>query len=132
MKSKLQSVVLMTALIASVITSTIGYTGLWNSFGEKPHDQLREKAYDIVDKAQLWYLRPSASSGGGNSFMNLDFQKLGYDVSGDSKILRSKLGEIRIERLRTFHFDMLIKTNKGVALAARNLSYDARPVFVIE
>ena len=129
---RLQTIILVCALFTALTTSTLGYTGVWSRLRQdRYHDQL-EEAYRIIDQAQLWYLRPLSSNGGGKSFMKLDFNQLGFDVGENKFSLQIDHGEIELQRLRSFHFDMVITGNDGTVLSSRNLSYDTRPTFTVE
>jgi|GEM_PF-3494834 len=129
---RLQSVILVSAVIAALTTSTLGYTGIWNKFRQSPNHDFLEEAYIIVDQIQLWYMRPLSSNGGGKSFMKFNFNKLGYNVGENDLQLSTEHGKIRLQNIRSFYFDMVIEADDGTMLSAHNLSYDTRPVFIVK
>jgi len=132
MKAKAQLIILTTVGIAALATAMLGYTGIWSKLTTDPYYDVKQEAYSAIERAQLWYMRPLSSGGGGKSFMDLDFKVLGYDVGADSNFWQGRYGALRLQKHRVFNFDMTIKANDGTVFSSHDLAYDTRPVFSLE
>lgn len=107
-------------------TAILGYSGLFRRLTRDPHEDLKLESYRIIDYAQLWYSKPKAAGGGGRSFLEMDFRKIGVsDTVGVT--LSAESGTFEFRNVRPFQFDLVAVSNDGTVFRAADLGYDTRP-----
>lgn len=114
--------------ILALFTAIFGYSGIIkNIVDSDPYSELKSESYRIIDKAQLWYGRPEASSGGNRSFIGLNFAELGYSTSKDSLSCKHKNIVFDFQNLKKYSFDLQATSPDGNVFAARGLAYNTHP-----
>ncbi|MFH0766143.1 MAG: hypothetical protein V2A61_06960 [Calditrichota bacterium] len=121
-------------IILSLLAALAIFTGLFSYGGGigrlrgEPNSRIWETAYQAIDRAQIYYAESLARGGSNATFEGLTFPKLGYSSMIDSE-LTFPGGRIALENTQAFTFDITLTDKDGTRYAARNLTFDTRPVF---
>jgi|GEM_PF-5782287 len=123
--SKKRIIILAVALFA-LATGLFGYTGLWREIIRPTDRDLRVECYQIINEAQLYYMRPRHYGGSGGTFAYLDGYLLGYsEIPGVSE-WNGKHGTFRIENTTLTSFDLIATGKRGKRIEFRGVEFDTR------
>ena len=78
-QQQLLLVILVTIIVGIATVVAINVFG--SSAKNANRDAVRQDILTIGAQAQGWYMKPSMMAGGGNSFSNIDFNKIGFGYS---------------------------------------------------
>jgi hypothetical protein len=120
--------ILLAAGIIVLATFIFGYAGLYSRLTRDPYYDLKQECYYLIDHAQLWYSRPSMYDGGGGSFSELDFDKIGVSDQPNSFTWSGKQGFYTISELQGDRFNLLVRATNGQEFEIRDIYFDTRPV----
>jgi len=120
--------ILLVAAIIVLATFIFGYAGLYSRLTRDPYCDLKRECYYIIDHAQLWYSRPLIYAGGGGSFNELDFHKIGVSDQHNSFTWNGEHGSYTISELHGDRFNLLVSATDGQEFEIRDIYFDTRPV----
>ena len=125
--SREQKILLIAGIIV-LLTFIFGYAGLYSRLTRDPHAGLKQECYYVIDQAQLWFNRPIMYGGGGRSFKDLDFHKIGVSDKSDSFSWNGEFGRYTISDLHGDRFSLLVRAHDGVEFEINDIRFDTRPV----
>ncbi len=94
----------------------------------RAQEGLRREFHEVIDKAQLWYSRPSVYGGGNKSFRNLDFQRLGYSEVPNRVTWKGKYADYMLTSTRSSSFDIIATSPNGERYESILIGFDTMPV----
>lgn len=118
--------ILLAVALFAIATGLFGYTGLWREITRPADRHLRVECYQIINDAQLFYMRPRHYGGSGGTFAIMDAYLLGYVETPGTTEWTGKNGTFRLENLTLTSFDLIATGKKGKQIAFRNVEYDTR------
>ncbi|MDP8238914.1 MAG: hypothetical protein P9X24_07480 [Candidatus Hatepunaea meridiana] len=123
-------IILLIIGIFAITTAIGGYTGLFKKLTRDPYYDLKQESYLVIDKTQLWFVRPLKYNGGGKSYIGLDFQKIGLSNQPNSLNWKGKFGLYTIMNIHRTSFDLLIKAKDNTKFIVEKIRFDTRPVLI--
>jgi hypothetical protein len=122
-----QRIILLAFGLFALATGIFGYTGLWGRMTTPPEAPLRSECCDVIEKAQLWYIRPGQYGGSEGTFAYVDAFVLGYSTIPGKTEWQGKTGTFKIENRTRETFDLVAKDAEGHEIEYRFIQYDTRP-----
>ncbi len=115
------------ALISLIAFTTVLFGFARIDTGEASEQTFAEEKQELVETAQLWYIRPVAKGGGGMSFDNLDFQRLSYSDYPRSLGCEGRRGHYRIANRQSNYFVLSSIALAGSAVKFDTIRFDTLP-----
>ena len=91
-----------------------------------PDAPLRQECWDIINNAQLWFLRPEYYGGSSGNFLALDSFVLGYSINKGETEWQGKTGTFKIENRTRDTFDLIATDPDGHRIEYRFIQFDTR------
>lgn len=121
---------LITVGLLALLTALFGYSGFYDKISSEADEEIKTEAYRIINHAQLWFLRNESQGGGNRSFLEIDFEKIGYSNEEGKLEITMNNATYTITNIRRHFIDLQIEMENGEVMVARNLTYNTEPVFL--
>ena len=95
--------------------------------GEAKQISFAEEKQQLVEIAQLWHIRPEGKNGGGMSFENIDFSKIGIGTESGMLQFEGKKGAYAIEERRPSYFLLSSRELNGGTSTIDTIRFDTLP-----
>ncbi len=119
------------SIILSIIAASAFATVLFGfariDAGDGRTQTLAEEKQQLVESAQLWYVRPVVKGGGGMTFDSLDFSRLGCHHPNGSLHYESKLALYWIEDRQSSSFLLGSRMFSGEIDGLDTIRFDSQP-----
>jgi len=99
--------------------------------GQSERDIQLEELHRVTDAAQIWFVRPTIRGGGGDSFENVDFQRIGLTTEPEALEYQGRTGNYTILERSRERFILQMKDRRGQVIALDTLAFDTYPTLNI-
>ena len=119
---------LFIALLAifAILSAIGGYSGLFDELTRDPYRDIKEEFLTVVEKAQIWYSQPVSRGGGGRSFIDFDFRRIGLSDKSGSITYQGEHGRFLIASLQDQSFGLIGIARDSTELKMDKIRFDTR------